>query len=107
MKKVKIPKNRIRKLKTFSLGKKSFELLSLNSQNKKLIDLCSNDYFGLSRDKDLIKAAYKISLLEGIGSGSSRFITGSRPIHKLLETELAKWLIKRKYYFSQADFKQI
>jgi len=34
MKKVKIPKNRIRKLKTFSLGKKSFELLSSNSQNK-------------------------------------------------------------------------
>jgi len=92
MKKVKIPKNRIRKLKTFSLGKKSFELISLNSQNKKLIDLCSNDYFGLSRDKDLIKAAYETSLLEGIGSGSSRFITGSRPIHKLLETELAKWL---------------
>ena len=47
MKKVKIPKNRIRKLKTFSLGKKSFELLSLNSQNKKLIDLCSNDYLRL------------------------------------------------------------
>ena len=109
MKKVKIPKNRIRKLKTFSLGKKSFELLSSNSQNKKLIDLCSNDYFGLSRDKDLIKAAYEISLLEGIGSGSSRFITGSRPIHKLLETEqngislitwsifllLIKWLLLR------------
>jgi len=67
MKKIKIPKNRIRKLKTFSLGKKSFELLSSNSQNKKLIDLCSNDYFGLSRDKDLIKAAYETSLLEGIG----------------------------------------
>ena len=37
MKKIKIPKNRIRKLKTFSLGKKSFELLSLNSQNKKVV----------------------------------------------------------------------
>ena len=58
MKKVKIPKTRIRKLQTFSLVKKSFELLSLYSQNKKLIDLCSNDYFGLSRDKGLIKAAY-------------------------------------------------
>ena len=54
MKKITIPKNRLRKLKTFSLGKKSFELLSLNSQNKKLIDLCSNDYFGLSRDKDCL-----------------------------------------------------
>ena len=107
MKKIKIPKNRIRKLKTFALAKKPFELLSSNSQNKKLIDLCSNDYFGLSRDKDLIKAANEISLLEGIGSGSSRFITGSRPIHKLLETELAKWLDQEKVYFSQADFKQI
>ena len=104
MKKVKIPKNRIRKLKTFSLGKKSFELLNLNSQNKKLIDLCSNDYFGLSRDKDLIKAAYEISLLEGIGSGSSRFITGSRPIHKLLETELAKWLDQQKVLLFPSGF---
>jgi len=104
MKKIKIPKNRIRKLKTFSLGKKSFELLSLNSQNKKLIDLCSNDYFGLSRDKDLIKAAYEISMLEGIGSGSSRFITGSRPIHKLLETELAKWLAQEKVLVFPSGF---
>ncbi len=104
MKKIKIPKNRIRKLKTFSLGKKSFELLSLNSQNKKLIDLCSNDYFGLSRDKDLIKAAYEISMLEGIGSGSSRFITGSRPIHKLLETELAKWLDQDKVLLFPSGF---
>ncbi|WP_288235640.1 8-amino-7-oxononanoate synthase [uncultured Prochlorococcus sp.] len=104
MKKVKIPKNRIRKLKTFALGKKSFELLSLNSQNKKLVDLCSNDYFGLSRNKDLIKAAYEISLLEGIGSGSSRFITGSRPIHKLLETELAKWLDQEKVLLFPSGF---
>ncbi len=104
MKKIKIPKNRIRKLKTFSLGKKPFELISLNSQNKKLIDLCSNDYFGLSRDKDLIKAAYEISLLEGIGSGSSRFITGSRPIHKLLETELAKWLDQEKVLLFPSGF---
>ena len=104
MKKIKIPKNRIRKLKTFSLGKKPFELLSLNSYNKKLIDLCSNDYYGLSRDKDLIKAAYEISLLEGIGSGSSRFITGSRPIHKLLETKLAEWLDQQKVLLFPSGF---
>ncbi len=104
MKKVKIPKNRIRKLKTFSLGKKSFELQSVNSQNQNLVDLCSNDYFGLSRDKDLIKAAYEISSLEGIGSGSSRFITGSRPIHKLLETELAKWLDQEKVLLFPSGF---
>ena len=104
MKKIKIPKNRIRKLEIFSLGKKHFELISLNSQNKKLIDLCSNDYFGLSRDRDLIKAAYEISLLEGIDSGSSRFITGSRPIHKLLEKELAEWLDQQKILLFPSGF---
>ena len=104
MKKIKIPKNRIRKLKTFSLGKKPFELLSLNSHNQKLIDLCSNDYFGLSRDKDLIKSAYEISLLEGLGSGSSRFITGSRPIHKLLEAELAAWLNQERVLLFPSGF---
>ena len=104
MKKIKIPKNRIRKLKTFSLGKKPFELLSLNSHNQKLIDLCSNDYFGLSRDKDLIESAYEISLLEGLGSGSSRFITGSRPIHKLLEAELAAWLNQERVLLFPSGF---
>ena len=92
MNKIKIPTNRIRKLKTFSLGKKSYEFHNFNSDKKKLIDLCSNDYFGLSRDKDLIKASYDTSLSEGLGSGSSRFITGSRPIHQSLEVKLAKWL---------------
>jgi len=104
MKKIKIPKNRIRRLKTFSLGKKPFELLSLNSHNQKLIDLCSNDYFGLSRDKDLIKSAYEISLLEGLGSGSSRFITGSRPIHKLLEKKLAAWLNQERVLLFPSGF---
>ena len=104
MKKIKIPKNRLRKLKTFSLGEKPFELLSSNSDNKKLIDLCSNDYFGLSRDKDLMQSAYEISLLEGLGSGSSRFITGSRPIHKLLETELANWLNQERVLLFPSGF---
>ena len=104
MKRIKIPKNRLRKLKTFALGKQPFELLNLNSSNKQLIDLCSNDYYGLSRDKDLIKSAYEISLSEGLGSGSSRFITGSRPIHKLLETELAYWLNQEKVLLFPSGF---
>tara|TARA_B100000945_G_scaffold157341_1_gene126247 strand:+ start:485 stop:1624 length:1140 start_codon:yes stop_codon:yes gene_type:complete len=104
MHKIKIPKNRIRKLKTFSLGKKPYELQKLNSDNKKLIDLCSNDYFGLSRDIDLIKASYDVSLLQGLGSGSSRFITGSRPIHNLLEKELAEWLNQEKVLLFPSGF---
>ena len=56
------------------------------------------------RDKDLIKAAYEISLLEGIGSGSSRFFTGSRPIHKLLETKLSEWLDQEKILLFPSGF---
>ena len=104
MNRIKIPKNRIRKLKTFSLGKKKYELNDLNSTNKKLIDLCSNDYFGLSRDKDLIKASYEISLSQGLGSGSSSFISGLRPIHKLLEKELSEWLNKKKVLLFPSGF---
>ena len=105
MNKVKIPKNRLRKLKTFTLGQKPYELQSLNSEKvNNLIDLCSNDYFGLSRNNDVIKASYEISLSEGLGSGSSRFITGSRPIHKLLETQLAKWINREKVLLFPSGF---
>ena len=87
------PKNRIRKLRTLSLGDKPNKLSYFKDNFKKnLIDLCSNDYFGLSRDPEVINAAYKITLSEGLGSGSSRFISGSRPIHKLLESRLGEWL---------------
>ena len=60
------------------MGQKPYELQNLNPEKIKnnLTDLCSNDYLGLSRDKDVIKASYEISLSEGLGSGSSRFITG-------------------------------
>ena len=106
MNKIKIQKNRLRKLKTFALGQKPYELQNINQQKIKnnLIDLCSNDYFGLSRDNDVIKASYEISLSEGLGSGSSRFITGSRPIHKLLETQLAEWLNQEKVLLFPSGF---
>ena len=106
MNKVKIPKNRLRKLKTFTLGQKPYELQGVNPKQVKnnFIDLCSNDYFGLSRDNDVIKASYEISLSEGLGSGSSRFITGSRPIHILLETQLAEWLNQEKVLLFPSGF---
>ena len=93
MDKFQTPKNRIRKLRVLSLGEKPYEFkVADNSINTTLIDLSSNDYFGLSRDKDVINAAYQTTLTEGLGSGSSRFISGSRPIHKSLESNLGKWL---------------
>ncbi len=93
MDKFQTPKNRIRKLRVLSLGNKPYEFkTSRDNIDTTLIDLSSNDYFGLSRDKDVINAAYETTLIEGLGSGSSRFISGSRPIHKSLETNLGQWL---------------
>ena len=106
MNKIRTPKNRLRKLRTLSLGKENYEFQCLSKDNTEqyLIDLCSNDYFGLSRNKDIIDAAYRTSLSEGLGSGSSRFISGSRPIHSLLEIKLAKWIGKDKVILFPSGF---
>ena len=102
---IKIPTNRRRNLRSFSLGNDQNEFKSLdNNKPKNLIDLCSNDYFGLSRDKDVINAAFKIGFSEGLGSGSSRFISGSRPIHESLETKLSEWLGQEKILLFPSGF---
>ncbi len=89
-----IPNSRIRKIRTWVPGEKSSELIGVDeNQNKTtLIDLASNDYLDLARHPLLIEAARKILETDGVGSGGSRFITGSRNIHQRLEIKLAKWL---------------
>jgi len=106
MDKIKIPKNRIRKIRTLGLADKNYfsDINNRKGANKKLVDLCSNDYFGLSRDKEVIEAAYKGSIVEGLGSGSSLFISGSRPIHSVLEKEIAKWLDREKVLLFPSGF---
>tara|TARA_B100000945_G_scaffold287529_1_gene259203 strand:+ start:30 stop:1172 length:1143 start_codon:yes stop_codon:yes gene_type:complete len=105
MKNIKITKSRIRTLRSFSLGKESYIFkYNCKDNNRKLIDLSSNDYFGLSRDSDVIEAAHQISLKEGLGSGSSRFITGTRPIHESLELSLSEWLEQEKVLLFPSGF---
>lgn len=89
-----IPNSRIRKLRTWVPGKRSSELIG-EDENKNqitLIDLASNDYLDLARHPLLIEAARHTLETDGVGSGGSRFITGSRNIHQKLETKLAEWL---------------
>lgn len=57
-----------------------------------LVDLASNDYLGLSHHPRLMEAASRAMALEGLGSGGSRLISGTRPCHQHLETHLAQWL---------------
>ncbi len=90
----KIPKSRLRKIRTWTPGQKSGEFIDCAQKNKfkNLIDLASNDYLGLTTNPKLREAAEKIMLSEGVGAGGSRLITGSRPIHQQLEMALSKWL---------------
>ena len=89
-----IPNSRIRKLRTWVPGKRSSELIGVDENKNQitLIDLASNDYLDLARHPLLIEAARQTLETDGVGSGGSRFITGSRNIHQKLETKLAEWL---------------
>ena len=89
-----IPNSRIRKLRTWTPGERSSELIGVDQNQNQitLIDLASNDYLDLSRHPLLIDAAKQILETDGVGSGGSRFITGSRNIHQKLETKIAEWL---------------
>ena len=56
-----------------------------------VISFASNDYLGLSSHPDVVAAAHRALDRWGSGSGASRLITGSRPVHEELEDALASW----------------
>jgi 7-keto-8-aminopelargonate synthetase-like enzyme len=56
-----------------------------------VVSFASNDYLGLSAHPSVIVAAQGALTRWGAGAGASRLVTGSRPIHRELETELADW----------------
>lgn len=56
-----------------------------------VVSFASNDYLGLASHPDVVAAAHGALDRWGTGSGASRLVTGSRPIHVELERELASW----------------
>jgi 8-amino-7-oxononanoate synthase len=56
-----------------------------------VVSFASNDYLGLSAHPAVIAAAVDALARWGTGSGASRLITGSRPVHGELERSLAEW----------------
>jgi 8-amino-7-oxononanoate synthase len=56
-----------------------------------VVSFASNDYLGLSSHPAVVAAAQSALARWGAGSGASRLVTGSRPIHSALEKELAEW----------------
>ena len=58
----------------------------------KVINLCANNYLGLSNHPALIEAAKESYDKYGFGLSSVRFICGTQSIHKQLEKKLAEFL---------------
>lgn len=62
------------------------------SERKQLINMCSNNYLGLSSHPEVIKAAHEALDHRGYGLASVRFICGTQDIHKELEARLSNFL---------------
>jgi glycine C-acetyltransferase len=62
------------------------------SSEKHVINLCSNNYLGLSSHPDVVKAAHEGLDFRGYGMSSVRFICGTQDIHKELENNLTSFL---------------
>ena len=85
---------RRRTLHSWSSGDLPWTLQRAETEQPPLLDLASNDYLGLSRHPDLVQAATEALHAEGVGSGGSRLVTGSRPSHDELERALARQAAK-------------
>lgn len=63
--------------------------LALNISRNDLVNWGSNDYLGFSRHPALVEAASGALLQHGVGSGASRLLTGTSPLHSALEGAIA------------------
>lgn len=62
------------------------------SDGKDVINMCANNYLGLSNNQSLVKAAQQSLEEYGFGMSSVRFICGTQSIHKNLENRLSNFL---------------
>jgi glycine C-acetyltransferase len=59
---------------------------------KKVINMCSNNYLGLSSHPDVVRAAHEGLEVRGYGMSSVRFICGTQDIHRELERRMTEFL---------------
>ena len=64
----------------------------VDCEGLQLINLCSNNYLGLSNHPKLIKAAGEALVRYGFGMSSVRFICGTQTIHRELEQKISRFL---------------
>jgi glycine C-acetyltransferase len=59
---------------------------------RQVINLCANNYLGLSSHPEVLEAAHRALDARGFGLSSVRFICGTQDIHRELEKSLSKFL---------------
>lgn len=62
------------------------------ADGRELVNLCANNYLGLSSHPSLIQAAHRALDTHGFGLSSVRFICGTQDIHKELERRIAAFV---------------
>ncbi|MFA6101735.1 MAG: glycine C-acetyltransferase [Victivallaceae bacterium] len=62
------------------------------SGGRKVLNMCANNYLGLSAHPEIVKAAQDGLASRGYGLSSVRFICGTQDIHKELEQKLSDFL---------------
>jgi len=62
------------------------------ADGREVINLCANNYLGLSSHPRVIEAAHEALRTHGYGMSSVRFICGTQDLHKQLEARLAQFL---------------
>jgi glycine C-acetyltransferase len=64
----------------------------IDVDNRKVINLCANNYLGLADHPEIVAAAKAALDSHGFGMASVRFICGTQDLHKQLEQQLAHFL---------------
>jgi len=64
----------------------------VGTEVKRCINICANNYLGLSSHPEVIKAAHEGLETRGYGMSSVRFICGTQDIHRELENKLTEFL---------------
>jgi len=62
------------------------------SEVRKVINICANNYLGLSSHPDVVEAAHQGLDSRGYGMSSVRFICGTQDIHRQLEEKMTEFL---------------
>lgn len=65
-----------------------------DAPEKKVINMCANNYLGLSSHPEIIQSAHEALDSRGYGMSSVRFICGTQDIHRTLELKIAEYLQK-------------